>query len=205
MSFKATHLSCTRQALQLFTDLSLQVEPGEMVLVEGANGSGKSSLLRLLTGLATPDSGDIFWRGQPIQTVATDYRANMHYISHSNGLKLGLTVIENVRLVSCLALNNLSMQASTVFSSLQLDDCLHKQARYLSAGQKRRVALARLWLLPRPLWILDEPLTALDVQTQTFFLSQLESHLQQGGMAIISSHHAFSLPASRVRTLRLRG
>src|SRR5690349_5069944 len=101
-ALQAINLCCKRQHKTLFADISFQLSPGEALLIEGPNGSGKSSLLRLLTGLATPFSGDILWRSHSIQQTQTEYRENLHYLSHSNGIKLGLTVRENLQLAKML-------------------------------------------------------------------------------------------------------
>ncbi len=198
------NLSCIRQQHILFDKISFQLNAGEALLIEGSNGSGKSSLLRLLTGLATPAAGEISWRGQAIQDLRADYWENLHYIGHTNGLKPGLSVIENIQLMA--ALTNTNEIAATILDSvlnkLQLLHHKNTAAKKLSAGQKRRIALAKLFLFPKALWLLDEPLTALDAQTQTIFLSHLESHLENGGIAVISSHH--ELQCSRVlQKLRL--
>lgn len=197
------NLRCVRQQKEIFKDLSLQLSPSQVLLVEGPNGSGKSSLLRLLAGLSTPLDGDIFWCDQHIQDLRTDYSQDLHFVGHTNGIKLGLTVIENLKLAAHLSL---SAQADfdEVLSLLRLNAHAHVQAKYLSAGQKRRLGLAKLFLFPKPLWIIDEPLTALDSETQTLFLSWLTHHSQQGGMAIISSHHAIPFNSTVLKTLRLR-
>lgn len=204
---QATNLCCVRNEKALFAHISFSLKYGETLLVEGPNGSGKSSLLRLLTGLATPVSGEVIWRGQSIRNQ-TAYFENLHYIGHANGIKLGLTVAENLRLASYLAQSEMnhdiySAKAESIFESLQLSAYKNKPAMYLSAGQKRRLALARLFLVPKILWILDEPLTALDAETQQFFLSQLAIHLQSGGISIVSSHHPICFKGIATNTLRL--
>jgi len=200
----ANNLSCIRQQHVLFDKISFQLNAGEVLLIEGSNGSGKSSLLRLLTGLATPAAGEILWRGQAIQDLRADYWEHLHYIGHTNGLKPGLSVIENIELMARLTNSNemAATVVNSILSMLQLQHHKNTAAKKLSAGQKRRIALAKLFLLPKTLWLLDEPLTALDTQTQTIFLSHLDSHLQNGGIAVISSHH--ELPNNRnLKKLRL--
>jgi len=200
----ANNLSCIRQQHVLFDKISFQLNAGEVLLIEGSNGSGKSSLLRLLTGLATPAAGEILWRGQAIQDLRADYWEHLHYIGHTNGLKPGLSVIENIELMARLTNSNemAATVVNSILSMLQLEPHKNTAAKKLSAGQKRRIALAKLFLLPKTLWLLDEPLTALDTQTQTIFLSHLDSHLQNGGIAVISSHH--ELPNNRnLKKLRL--
>lgn len=197
---QATNLSCIRQQKTIFTAISFTLTTHAVLLVEGPNGSGKSSLLRLLAGLSTPADGDIFWQNKSIQSSRLEYNAELHFIGHTNGIKLGLTVQENLQLTKQLIQAN-THDFTAVLSRLQLNAAM--QARYLSAGQKRRLALAKLFLFPKPLWLLDEPLTALDAHTQACFLSQLETHVSQGGMAIISTHQPLNFKTIAAKTLRL--
>lgn len=195
---KAENISCIRQQKTLFANISFCLQQGEALLVEGANGVGKSSLLRLLTGLATPASGEITWKGCAIQ----ESWEHLHYIGHTNGIKLGLTVNENLQLMCQLA-NVSTLNIDVVLQRLDLINYKNTPAANLSAGQKRRIALAKLFLIPKKLWVLDEPLTALDVATQELFLSALEEHVLQGGLAVISSHHHIQFKQARLQTLRL--
>ncbi len=190
--FVIDKLSCQRQDTVLFSDLCFQLDVSGMLLVEGANGSGKSSLLRLLAGLATPASGDILWHGKSIFNCAAKFNPHIHYLGHNNGLRLDLTVAENLRSAD-----------KEILSSLQLHKHTFSLARSLSAGQKRKVALAKLFSAQKKLWLLDEPLTALDAETQALFLSHLQEHLRQDGMAVISSHQPISLPTVNMQTVRL--
>lgn len=201
-TLRAVDLSCVRQQIKLFFHLNFELHPGDVLLVEGPNGSGKSSLLRLLAGLATPTDGAVFWQNTSIQTHR-EYPHQVHYVSHANGIKLGLTVTENLQLMQ--QLNGAASMESyeNILTALQLQSQQHVLAKYLSAGQKRRLALAKLFLVPRKIWLLDEPLTALDVHTQIFFLSQLEAHLNQQGISIMSSHQAMDLQHLSTTTLRL--
>ena len=191
------NLHCRRGQRLLFSHLSLQLNEGEMLWVKGENGSGKSSLLRLLAGIARPDEGDIAWCGNNIQNLGHDYAKHLHYLGHSNGIKPSLSVSENMQLTCHLLKNVFSLEK--IPEEMQLHSLQHNFAKSLSAGQKRKLALAKLFLVPRKLWILDEPLTSLDAGTQLFFLSCLEKHLQQGGMTIITSHHPSSLLPSALR------
>lgn len=200
LTLEVQNLSCTRQHKSLFHQLCFQVTGGELLIIEGRNGAGKSSLLRLLAGLTTPQQGTIFWNKESIETLRSDYYQYLHYLGHANGLKLGLSVNENLLLQQHLLLAS-SSQEQEILDSLQLSDLKHVSANFLSAGQKRKLALAKLLLFPKPLWILDEPLTALDVTTQHLFLFYLEKHLQQQGLCIMSSHQA--IPTMTAKTLRL--
>lgn len=201
-SLSIESLTCIREQRLLFSDLSLQLNPGDLLLIEGPNGSGKSTLLRLLTGLATPAAGHIYWQQQSIVNNPA-YCENMHYIGHLNGIKSGLTVSENLCLMQYLADKTASSDHSTLLTTLGLLDHRHQLARHLSAGQKRRLTLAKLFCLKKPLWLLDEPLTAIDHAAESLFITHLEQHLQDGGMAVISTHHPIPLQYRSIKKLRL--
>jgi heme exporter protein A len=200
-TFCVTDLSCVRQNKLLFANLSFSISAGEILLIEGPNGSGKSSLLKLLTGMSSPAHGDVCWQNQSIQSSA-DYLLQLHFIGHVNGIKLGLTVLENIALMQKLYSAN-SVEIDSVLTNLQLIEDKNTLAKHLSAGQQRRLALSKLFLFPRALWILDEPFTALDMQTQTLLTNALAKHVAQGGIAIVSSHHAITLSQTRTQSLRL--
>ncbi|HVE43994.1 MAG TPA: heme ABC exporter ATP-binding protein CcmA [Gammaproteobacteria bacterium] len=190
-TFGVRNLGYARQQHVLFDSLCFSLQPGEMLCVHGANGTGKSTLLRILAGLTTPTNGH----------VERDPATSLHYVGHMNGLKLGLTVSENLRLIAQLAQTPLTV-CSDVLVKIKLDVYHDKIVKTLSAGQKRRIALAKLLMIPRPIWILDEPLTALDKESQDFFLDQIQMHLQNKGVVIISTHQP--LPLSSTSTLLLR-
>lgn len=222
-------LTCAREQKILFADLSFTLKNRDVLLVEGDNGSGKSSLLKLLSGLNTPQAGSISWNNQLIENNAVEFSQQLHYIGHTNGIKLGLTVLENLRLMQQLyqddaqikrANNDTTFNQATLHDDithahhaaeklnfvmllLQLDTIQDKIAKNLSAGQKRRVALAKLFLFPRPLWILDEPLTALDASLQTLLITTVEKHVVQGGIAVVSSHHPIEFNVVDTQILRL--
>lgn len=191
---KITNLSCAHQQTSLFTNLSCVINPGSALIIQGANGSGKSSLLRLLAGLTTPVSGNICWQEQPIANNLGDYQHQLHFIGHQNGLKLGLTALENLQLIQTLAQDK-SEDIEKILARLNLTAQQHVQTHHLSAGQKRRLALARLLLIKKTLWLIDEPFTGLDSATQALFIILLETHLQQGGIAVLSTHHTLSVNA----------
>ena|SRR3990167_5988025 len=200
-TLQAVNLSCIRGQHLLFADLSFTLKKGEALLIEGPNGSGKSSLLRLLAGFLTPFHGDILWQQQSIHTLGINYSQHIAYVGHHHGLKLGLTVNENLLLAKHLALSKKLSQE--LLSLLQLQHHAHKQTCQLSAGQKRKLALAKLFMSNKPLWLIDEPFTALDATTQTLFLSQLEKHLKVGGLCILSSHHPMTFNETKIHSLRL--
>jgi heme exporter protein A len=202
-SLQAIDLGCIRHNTLLFKKIDFTLFPGEALVVEGVNGIGKSSLLRLLAGLSAVEEGHFYWQGHSVHAQLIDYWQQLHYLSHFNGLKLQLSVLENLRLAARLALLKELPASEEILSLLKLREYSHTLVRYLSAGQKRRLALARLFLIPKPLWILDEPLTALDDQGQQLFQHQLDRHLQHQGICLLSSHHALPFKHQRCKTVRL--
>lgn len=199
--FVVSKLSCFRHQV-IFSDITFKLRQGEILLVTGENGVGKSSLLRLLAGISSPYEGSVLWYGKSIQRLGISYTNQLHYINHVNGLKLNLTVTENLLLGHHLHLVETS-GITPILGKLNLSAQKNTLVRYLSAGQKRRVALAKLFLINKHLWLLDEPLTALDVYSQAFFLSQLNSHLNKGGICVLSSHQSIPLPTQSLQILRM--
>lgn len=203
MMLQAIDLHCVKDKRTIFAHINFELNAGQGLLLQGENGTGKSSLLHILASLAQPYRGDVTWNNQSIFHSETDYTTDLLFISHSNGLKLGLTVWENLTLLkqhySDRPIADASIQI--VLEKLKLDSHRNQICRQLSAGQKRRVALAKLFLVEKKLWICDEPLTSLDTDTQALFLSLLEAHLEKNGIAILSSHHA--IPIKLAKTLRL--
>lgn len=184
----------------IFQKLSFQIQAGEAMIIEGANGAGKSSLLRIMAGIAAPAEGSVYWNHELIQQ--SDYHCHLHYLSHQNGLKLGLTIEENLQLISKLCNTPPQQDIDAVLTTLQLPNKTQLVC-HLSAGQRRRVALAKLLLFPKTIWILDEPFTALDRDTQSYLLTAINEHLANDGLAMISSHHALPINPSRRKELYL--
>ncbi|MFT3817774.1 MAG: cytochrome c biogenesis heme-transporting ATPase CcmA [Rubrivivax sp.] len=201
----STHdLACLRGDRRLFRDLSISVEPGRLLRVEGANGSGKTSLLRLLAGLALPAAGEVRWQGRPIRRQREAYARSLVYLGHLGGLKDELTPLENLRIEADLC--GLPAAAADLAAALAHWG-LERQAalplRVLSAGQKRRAALARLNLTTAPLWILDEPFNALDVDAVAALGRQIEAHLARGGLAVVTSHMPLPIAPAQMQSVRL--
>lgn len=195
-------LCCVKDDRTLFDDLNISLSEGQILLVEGKNGSGKTSLLRILTGLSLPESGDVLWRGQPIGEVGADYYEQVNYVGHHDGIKRDLTCLENLRLV----------QAMGKPVEIDLDRALEKVNLYrfgdnfvatLSAGQKRRLAMARLVVTEAQLWIMDEPFTSLDKASMAMFQTLFEQHLDKRGVIVMTSHHDIDMPGSDVVRLNL--
>ena len=195
---EARALACSRGFATLFRDVSFNVAAGEWLALRGANGSGKTTLLRCVAGLTQPDAGDVLWNGEPTRRDATRFRKDLCYSGHLAGIKDDLSAEEN--LAELLALRGVAVKADAIrgaLASAGLDKRRMLPARRLSAGQRRRIGLARLILDPAPLWALDEPLTALDDEGQQLFERLLADHIAAGGMALIATHHALATPAAR--------
>jgi heme exporter protein A len=179
----------------LFEGLSFGVSPGEALQVEGANGSGKTSLLRILAGLLPPAEGEVVWEGERISgSQRARYLGGLAYLGHNLGLKADLTVLENLRMAAALA-GRVGTESDLRFAldQLGLEDRAELAVRVLSAGQRQRVAMARLLISGARLWILDEPFTALDAAAVSQVVSLLENHLAQAGLAVLTSHQPVAL------------
>ncbi|NYT64910.1 cytochrome c biogenesis heme-transporting ATPase CcmA [Alcaligenaceae bacterium] len=200
---EAINLDCVRGERQLFHQLSFRLDAGECLLVQGQNGSGKTSLLRMLVGLTPPAGGAIHWQGKAIQTLGDEYRRQLLYCGHHLGLKDDLTPMENLMSSIALADESVTVDAAQlVLQKVGLRGREYLPVRALSQGQKRRVSLARLLLQKRRLWVLDEPLTALDTQASQWVTAEIDRHLSQGGIAVLTSHQDFSL-ARKIQHIRV--
>jgi heme exporter protein A len=196
-------LACARGERTLFKGMNFTIHSGQLLLVQGGNGRGKTSLLRLLCGLAHPLEGEVRWRDVPIRQERELFHREMAYIGHVNGIKDELTPLENLRLAAGIdgqELDEAHAQESLV--QLGLSNCLDLPARVLSFGQRRRTALAGLLTAGALLWILDEPLTGLDVHGVALVEDLLRTHVSQGGMVVMTTHQPLALEG--VDTVPLR-
>ena len=205
MMLSVSALACVRGERRLFADLSFTLAPHTLLAVRGANGSGKTSLLRMLCGLLSPAAGTIAWNGNDIHSAREEYCAQIAYIGHLNGVKDDLSGLENLQFAARTA--GIETSAESVDAALRrlgLDGFQRLPCKTLSQGQRRRVALARLCLsATRPLWVLDEPFTALDSTALALTQGLLELHLQQGGMVVLTTHQDAPITAPSMQRIEL--
>ena len=198
-SLRANALTCVRGERTLFTGLDLEVSAGEWLHVRGENGIGKTSLLRLLSGLTKPAAGEIFWNEQLISADPSEYHRNLLFLGHRDSLKEDLTALENLSIAT--ALDGIVVTEDEILLALHRFGLRGREdlpVNCLSAGQKRRVLLARLLLRQAKLWILDEPFNALDVRAVEMLSELILEHIASGGMAIMTSHQEIPMPNGKV-------
>lgn len=197
-------LAARRGHARLFDSLSFAVAPGHALVVTGANGTGKTTLLRMLAGLTLPAAGEIRWNGKPVAPFDPGLRASMAFVGHAPALKDELTTEENLGTLVALAGETVSAAAlGSALDTVTLGTRRALPARVLSQGQRRRVGLARLSLLARPLWILDEPATALDTAGAAMLAEMIAAHLDRGGLAVAATHAPLALPPAQFASIAL--
>jgi len=200
----AQSLAARRGYATLFTDVTFRVEDGQALLVSGPNGSGKTTLLRMTAGLTAPAAGELHWQGDAVRPFDARLRDVVAFNGHLPALKDELTPEEN--LAAWIALDEAAARDGAIGAALDavaLGRQRQLPVRVLSQGQRRRIGLARLRLVRRPLWILDEPLTALDAQGIEALGALLDAHLASGGLCIAASHQPLPATRERTRTLSL--
>lgn len=201
---QGVNLACVRGDRELFHDVNFSVAAGSLLQVRGPNGSGKTSLLRMLCGLSHPAAGEIRWNGESIRSLDDEYYAALTYIGHLSGTKDDLTALENLQISSALAGFEISVaEAAAALREIGLKGREMLPVKVLSQGQRRRVVLARLLVCKTALWILDEPLVALDVAAVSLIQNLLEQHLQQGGMIVMTTHQEIEINAAAISQLQL--
>jgi heme exporter protein A len=195
---EAIDIECVRGARTLFSGLSFALRGGQLLRIAGVNGSGKTSLLRIMCGLHEPARGEVRWLGENILRMREEFWRQLVYIGHSNAVKDDLTAAENVMVTCTLAGLTIRLEnASAVLRKLGLAGCEMLPVRVLSQGQRRRVALARLALSQTiPLWVLDEPFTALDADAMNYVQELMVEHVARGSMVVYTTHHEAQIVAA---------
>jgi heme exporter protein A len=197
-------LGCVRGDRRLFSGLDLSLHGGTYLQVTGPNGSGKTSLLRILCGLLAPAEGAIKWQGENIRSLAEDYFTSVTYLGHRHGVKDELSAVENLRISNALNGVELSQErAREVLARMGLGGRELLPARLLSEGQRRRVALARLTTCGTKLWLLDEVMTSLDKRAVALIIYLIEQHLTNGGIAIVATHQDLDVATGSSQRLEL--
>ncbi|WP_380179567.1 cytochrome c biogenesis heme-transporting ATPase CcmA [Kalamiella sp. sgz302252] len=197
---QAHNLCCVRDQRTLFSELSFTVSAGDIIQIEGVNGAGKTSLLRILAGLSRAEQGEVLWQQQPTRKQREVWHRALLYLGHQPGVKAVLTARENLQFFHAAEPLEKLWQA---LEEVDLTGYEEIPVAQLSAGQQRRVALARLWLSDAPLWILDEPLTAIDKSGVARLMQLFARHADNGGSVILTTHQDLPDPAGRVRKIQL--
>lgn len=198
--FSGRNIDCVRGERQVLSAASFSLESGAALILRGANGTGKSTLLRLMAGLMRPAAGTIAWNGADIAEEPQDHNARLAYVGHADAVKPALSVLENVSFWADLSGTG-GMRAADALAALGIGHLADLPARYLSAGQRRRVSLTRMLTAGATLWLLDEPTTALDAETSDVLRTLIGDHLGVGGMAVISTHTDLDLANTTTLTL----
>lgn len=205
IALRLKDLACERGGRPLFSGLNAELRAGQLLRVQGANGAGKTSLLRMVCGLLGPSQGQVLWQGEPVATACQALGHHRVYIGHAAGLKDDFSPLENLRLACALAaapVDEVAARRALQLAGLRGHE--HTHVRRLSQGQRRRSVLARLALQPAPaLWVLDEPFNALDVGAVEWLCGLLREHLHQGGLAVLTSHQDIEIDAASQQVLSL--
>lgn len=202
-ALEARKLHVWRGPRHVLRGVSFRVCDGESLHVRGPNGSGKTTLLRTLAGFLWPESGSLYWGGQPVEADRDGFAADLAYLGHDNGLKADLTSAENLRYASGIRHPTDAGAIRTVLARLGVAEHAGQPVRSLSAGQRRRVAMARVVLARARLWLLDEPFTNLDVAGIRELSMVVAEHVNGGGSAVLTAHAELDLPGTRLRRLEL--
>lgn len=199
--FEGTSLDCLRSTRAVFRGLDFTLQAGGALVLVGPNGSGKSSLLRLMSGLLPQAAGRLAWNGTDIAEDPDAHRGRLRYLGHLDAVKPALTAAENLAFWAGLMGSDPDTAVAPALDALGIGHLADLPARFLSAGQKRRLNLARLALAPAALWLLDEPATALDAETTDRLRTLIQKHRVQGGMAVISTHSDLGLSGAETLDL----
>ena len=197
------HLESIRQDNILFSDINFQLNEGELLQIDGVNGSGKSTMLRICAGLTQATEGQVFWNDQNINDCRYQYQQTMTYIGHTNGVKEALTAKENIKVIHALSGRDDKIDYNLVLGQIGLPDVDDILLSKMSAGQKRRIGLTRLIINSSKIWLLDEPFTSLDVNGKSIIEKLIVNHCQNGGMVIFATHQSMEIEGHEVRHIHL--
>ncbi|MFT7460930.1 MAG: heme exporter protein A [Planctomycetota bacterium] len=200
---EARGLECCKNELVLFRDLEFALGRGEILQIDGANGSGKTSLIRILCGLAQADPGELRWFGKDIQSHRSEYLQDIVYVAHSNAIKIDLTPLENLALVQALCLKTSNRTLEEVLTVFGLLDYADLPAGNMSSGQRRRLALARILISAARLWVLDEPFTSLDDASKQVLRNLIIKHVENAGSVILTTHETVSWQDCKLKRIEL--
>ena len=201
---EVSNLTAIRDDRVLFENLQFEIKPGELVQIEGRNGTGKTTLLRIVTGLGDREEGIIKWKGEEVEKSRDVFHQDLLFLGHQTGVKRELTALENLRFYQ--SIHNNSSSDKEIFAALAQVGLAGREdvpVAQLSAGQQRRVALARLWRSNQILWILDEPLTAIDKQGVKVLESLFASHADNGGIVVLTTHQDMFADSPKLRKIKL--
>ncbi|ASI88623.1 MULTISPECIES: cytochrome c biogenesis heme-transporting ATPase CcmA [Vibrio] len=201
---EVTKLTAIRDDRVLFENLSFSLQLGDLVQIEGRNGTGKTTLMRIVAGLGDKEEGEIKWNGEKIESSREDYHQSLLFLGHQTGVKRDLTAFENLKFYQSIHAPDTSTEQ--IFSALTQVGLAGREdvpVAQLSAGQQRRVALARLWLSKQPLWILDEPLTAIDKQGVKVLEDLFLNHAEQGGIVLLTTHQDMFSDNPKLKKIKL--
>jgi heme exporter protein A len=202
-ALEARAINAWRGDRHVLRDLSFTVSSGECCKITGPNGIGKTTLLRVLSGFMLPETGEALWRGRAVTRLKAEYAIELAYLGHANALKADLTARENLRYLVGVRRPVTPAEIESVLRRVDIFDCADLPVRVMSAGQRRRLSLARLLLWPAVVWILDEPATNLDAAGLALVESIIGDHLARAGLAVVAAHQRLLDGDPRVRRLEL--
>ena len=191
--FSIHNLECIRQNNMLFRGLNFSIKDGDLLQINGANGSGKSSLLQICSGLIEPTAGEILWENKNINKYRYEFQSNILYLGHSNAIKAALTVEENMRIIHSLTGEKANIDYSEILNTMGMTGMNEILVSRLSAGQKRRVGLTRLHMAKSKLWFLDEPFNALDKKGKKIIENIVINHCNDGGIVLFTTHQKMEI------------
>ena len=204
MSLEVKNLQCIRGDNQLFSGISFVLKNHQLMRIEGQNGTGKTTLLRVLCGLSEPNAGDVLWCNKPIKKLEEEFLKHLFFLGHHNAIKTDLSALENLKINTALAGDDFSEDVLLqALDDIGLFGSEFKPAGHLSQGQKRRVALAGLLLTKAKLWILDEPFVALDGFAVKRLQDLIANHVEEGGMVILTTHQEVPITSGDIVRINL--